>query len=839
METVLHDLRYAVHTLARMRGIAIVAIITLALGIGATTTMFSVVYAALLRPPPFAEPDRLVMLYVTRTTPRDGLVRLRWSRPVIAVLEDLVRTGGSSAGVSSFESVASTTGANVALSGGTSVPEQIDGELVSADYFTTLRIAPSAGRTFLAADDRVPGAPPLAIVSDRLWRRRFAADPLLVGRTIRVSDVPLTVVGIAPPGFLGITGKADLWMPRTMAPTLTYSDYLTTPQHFISVVARLRSGVTLDQANAELAAIGSRFADATPLPNAPQPAWSATARALRDARVDPTLRRSVLVLLAAAACVLLISCVNVAGLMLARARTRRRELAIRLAIGSTRRRLVQQLLTEAFVIAALAGVCGTVLAVWGTALFARMAPETIASGGNDYAAVASFAAPALDLRVLLFATLVSLGTTIVFALAPALGASRPNLVSALKDEDRGGSRGRALAGMAVSEVALAVLLLAAAGLLVESFALMQNLRRGFATDRVLTFWIRPPNSRYAPADGPAIVERMLARIEQTPGVESAAVNRCTPFIGCARTTIFFPGQLVDRATAPGVGRHYVSAEYFRTLEIPLLAGRGLTPADRAGRPPVAVVNETGARRFWPGDNPIGKRVWFGTTTGPFADPAHAVEIVGVVGDVKYEAVYQHDFSRDDRADFYTSYLQFTYPDTIVFVKTRGPVEAVVPSLRRAVASVDSAVPIFDVMTLDERIDQALSRPRFNAVVVAAFAAAALLLAALGVYGVLSASVSSRLHEIGVRVALGADARRVVALVLGEGLRLAAIGTAIGVAGALALTRLLQGLIVGVAASDPRILAAGAILMLAVAAAAAWLPARRASAVDPIVVLREP
>lgn len=821
METVLQDLRYAARTLGRTKGVAAVAVLTLALGIGATTTMVSVVYAALLRPVPFPEPDRLVILYVTRTTPKDGFVRLRWSRAGLNGLDD----------TKSFESLASFSSPSIAISGGDSAPEQIDGEIVSPAYFHVLGVTPAAGRALLPEEDGAPGAHPVAIVSERLWRRRFAGDPALVGQTIRINDVPLTVVGIAPPGFAGVSGKSDVWFPRTMAPRLTYSDYLVSPQHFISVVGRLQPGVTLEQANAELAAIGGRFADAG------SPAdthWSAMALRIGDARVDQTLRWSVLVLLGAAGCVLVIACVNVAGLMLARARTRRREIAIRLAIGSNRLRLVRLLLTEGLLIAAVAGACGAVLASWGVSVFAQTSPGIIASFGNEYGAVASFAAPSLDVRVLLFALAATLGTTMLFALVPAIEASRPNLVSALKEDDRGGSRGRALAGLVVSEVALAVLLLAAAGLLVESFARMQQLRTGFVTDRVLTFWIRPPNSRYQPADGPAIVERMLTRIEQVPGVESAAVNRCTPFMGCARTTIFFPGTPVDRMNAPVVGRHYVSADYFRTLGIPLRAGRALTPADRTDRAPVAVVNEAGARRFWPGENAIGQRVWFGTTTGPFADPAHAVEIVGVVGDVRYESPDQ-----PVTAQFYMSYLQFTYPDTMVMVKTRGPAESLVPAMREAVASVDAAVPIFDVMTLDERIGTALSRPRFNATIVAAFAATALLLAAIGVYGVLSYSVSSRMREIGVRVALGADARRVLGLVLGEGLRLAAIGAALGVAAALAAARLMQGLLVGVAASDPRVLATVAAVMLAVACAAAWLPARRASAVDPIVVLRDP
>jgi predicted permease len=407
---------------------------------------------------------------------------------------------------------------------------------------------------------------------------------------------------------------------------------------------------------------------------------------------------------------------------------------------------------------------------------------------------------------------------------------------ALKESDRGSGRhGRALSTLVVSEVALACLLLTASGLLIESFARIQNRRTGFVSGDVLTFWLRPPGSRYTPADGPATIDRLLTRIQAVPGVELAAVNRCTPFTGCSRSVVFFPDRPVDRANAPGVGRHYISADYFRTLGIPVLAGRALTPADRAGTPPVAVVSETGARRFWPGESPIGKRVWFGTTTGPFSDPAHAVEIVGVAGDVKYQEV---DEDTSNRADFYTSYLQFAYPDTMVIVKTRGSPTSLLPAMRKAVASVDASLPIYDAMTLEDRISAAVARPRFNATLLTAFAGAALLLAAIGVYGVLSYSVSSRMREIGVRLALGADARRVIRLVLGEGVRLAAIGAVAGVLAALAASRFIQALIVGVSATDPRILASSAVVMMAVAALAAFLPALRASAVDPIVVLRQ-
>jgi predicted permease len=820
MDAFARDLRYAARTLLRMRGVAIVAILTLALGIGATTTMYGVVHAMLLRPPPFAEPDRLVVLFNTSVTRRDGLQRLRWSLPNITELERVA---------TSFESIGSFTGPLFTISG-RGEPEHVDGETVSRGYFQALRVQPVIGRLSTTEESSTQ---PVVIVGAALWKRKLGGDASAVGATLIVNDVPLTVIGVMPEGFTGLSGKAELWIAPPMAARLYYADYLTTPQNFISAIARLRDGVSLRQANAELAAIGPRFTgNGSPL----ETEWSAVAVPLREARVDPLVRQSALALLAAAGCVLLIACVNVAGLLMARARVRRREIAVRLAIGSGRRGLVQQLLTEGLLIAAIAAAGGTLLARWGVELFARTAPAVIASGRNNYGAIGGLATPGLDPGVLLFALACALGTTMLFALGPALTAARTDLVTALKEDDRGGARGgRALSALVVSEVAIACLLLTASGLLLENFARLQSRRAGFASEDVLTFWVRPPGSRYSPASGPATLDRLLARIQAVPGVVSAAVNRCVPFSGCANTILFVADRPADRASAPGVGRHYISADYFRTLGIPIVAGRALTPADRAGSPPVAIVNETGARRFWPGENPIGKRVWFGTTTGPFSDPAHAVEIVGVAGDVKYGGVDQPD--RSDRADFYTSYLQFAYPDTMVAVKANVDAAALLPAMRTAVASVDPALPIYDAITLDQRIDAAIARPRFNATLLGAFAGAALVLAAIGVYGVLSYSVSSRMREMGVRLALGADAGRVMRLILAEGLRLAAIGAAAAIAASIAAAKLAGIAMVDVVTWDPRLTAAAGAIVIAVAALAAFIPARRAGAVDPIVVLR--
>ncbi len=818
----MNDLQYSVRSLSRMRGVAVVAIATLAVGIAATTTMFSAAYAALLRPLPFAEPGRLVLLFTTHTTPREGLVLSRWSRPLIDTLV------GS---VTSYDSIASFTPSLVSLSGGTGDPEQIDSEFVSPEYFAALRVTAAVGRTFTSAEDGAPGAAPVAVLSEQLWRRRYAADPSMIGKTVRINDVPLTVVGIIPAGFSGLSAKSEIWMPRTMAPSLSYAEYLTTPQRFIAVVARLKNGVTIERANAELEAASSAFQ----LPDGSDDGrWGAVAQRAGEARVDPTVRRSVLLLLAAAACVLLITCANVAGLLLARARIRRRELAIRMAIGSGRARIIRQLLIESLVLAAAAGGCGTVLSIWSVGVFESYAPAMMWTGRVT---IAPFSSPVLDARALLFALGVTLTTSVLCGLAPALDTSRTRLTQALKEDERTGSaRRHVFRVLVVGEIALAVVLLAAAGLLLDSFARMQRLRQGFTTDGVVTFWVRPPTSRYPVTEGPAIVERLLTSIEHVPGVESAAVNRCTPFTGCSRTVLSFADRPNDPQNQIVVGRHYASADYFKALGIPVLAGRALTSADRPGRPAVTVISESAARRFWPGESPLGKRVWFGTTTGPFGDPSHAVEIVGVVGDVKYEAV---DWpGATGRPEFYTSYLQFSYPDTMVIVKTRASTTSLVSALRRAVASVDPALPIYDVLTLDDRIGGALSRPRFNATLVAGFAGAALLVAGLGVYGMLSYSVSTRLREIGVRLALGAAPRRIVRFILAEGLRLGIIGVGIGLLAALAAARLMRSLVVDVSAADPRIFAGVSTMMLAVSCLAAWLPARRASVVDPIIVLRQ-
>ena len=792
----------------------------LAFGIAAATTTFSAVYAALFRPLPFSDAGRLVYLHTTRETAREGTVLTRWS-PAKA---DAIRTRARS-----FEAIAIYTRSNVGVSGNGDAA-QVDSEIVSSGYLETLRVAPASGRWF-TREEEAPGHA-VAVLSDGLWRQRYSADAAAIGRTIAVNGVPLTIVGVMPPGFEGVSGKAVLWFPIGMAPQLTYREYLTTPQHFLNVVARLRSGVSLDQAKAELAVLGPQLPNA-PSAEAPPVQWSATAVPLAQARIDRTQRRSLTLLFAGGGCVLLVTCLNVAMLLLARARSRQGEMAIRLALGASRRQLMKQLLSESAVLAASGAALGTVLSAWGVAWLRQAAPAVLPSPQNNYGQIAGFATPAIDGIILLFVLVLAGLTTMLFGVAPALTASAVDPAEALAGSSRavaGRGRGRALNALVAAQIAVAVLVSCGALLLVRTVSHLQAAESAFDSSAV-TFWINAPASRYADEDGPAVVERMLTRIRQVPGVQHAAVNRCTPYgSSCARTALYF----TDRPNLPGapptIGRHYVSSEYFAALGIQLRRGRLLNDADRLGRPTVTVINETAAKRFWPNDDPIGKRVWFGSAAG-FTDPARPVEVVGIVSDVKYWPI-------DDAIgpDFYTSYLQFTYPSSLYLVKGHDAA-ALVPALRRAVAAEDPTLPLYDVQLVSERVSEAIARPRFTAAVSALFAVSTALLAAMGIFGVMAYSVSIRQDELALRLALGDTPRGVQRRVVAAALRLTAAGTVLGLLAGFWMLQSLRSMLYGISVTDPFVLALAVAGMGLLALIAAAAPAWRASTTDPMTLLR--
>jgi len=824
MSAIRYDLRQAVRTLARMPGTTLLSVVTLGLGIAAATTTFSAVYAAIFRPIPFQDPDRLLYLQTTRQTASGGTVLLRWSLAKADALREQAR---SFAAISTY--TRSYVGIAVARAEAGNA-EQIDCEVVGAGYFDVLQVKPAIGRVF-TPDEEAPGHA-VVVLGDAIWKRQFGGDPAALGRTLLVNGVPLTVVGVMPPGFDGVSGYAAFWWPRGMAPQLTYREYLTTPQHFLNLVARLRPGVTLAQANAELAALGPGL-PMTLDPNAEPARWSATAIPLGEARVDASQRRVLMLLLAGGGCVLLVTCVNVAMLLLTRARSRRGEMAIRLALGAARRRLVQHLLVESALIATAGGVLGVLLAGWGITWLRHAAPAVMPSPQNNYGQISGFATPSLDGAILVFVALIAIATTLAFGIAPALTASGAAPADALAVSSRGVAgrgRGGALTMLVTSQIAVAVLLLSGALLLAGTVSRLQADRSGF-DDSALTFWVNAPASRYADEQGPQVVERLLERIGRVPGVSEAAVNRCTPYgASCARTILFFPGRPAVAAAAPVIGRHYVSPRYFHALGIRLLRGRLVTDDDRQGRPPVTVINETAARRFWPGEDPIGKRVWFGSAPG-FTDPAHPVEVVGVVSDVKYWPP-----NEPIGPDFYTSYLQFTYPSSLYVVKAADPA-TVIPAIRRAVAEIDPTLPIYDVQLVNERVAEAVARPRFTAIVTAIFAVSAAALAAMGVFGVMAYTVSLRREELAVRLALGATPRGLRHHVLGQAARLAAIGIVAGLLASVWLLRSIGSMLYGLSPRDPVALSVAAAAMGTVALLAALVPAWRASTTDPMAVLR--
>jgi len=829
LDTAIRDIRFAWRSLMRARMLSGAAVLSIALGIAATTSVFTVVDAALFRPPPFPAADRLAMLFITRQRPNAPLERARWSWPQTRLLRERA---------TSFSHVASFSLAVLAITSAESEPEPVNAELVSSTYWPTLGIQPLVGRAFTSDEDVGSGAHPVAIVGYDLWQRRFGRDGAIVGKAIDVNGVTLTVVGIAPRGFSGLSGQAQLWIPATMAPRVSYADYLVTNQNFISVVARLRDGVTMDASRAELALLVDEAQRA--LPRAASDGatrFGATAMALTEARIDPTTRRPMLLLLAGVACLLLLSCANVAGLLLGRAVSRRREIAIRIATGASRGRIVRQLLVESALLAATGGVIAVLLAV---PIANRIVfPPAASRGRNMYGALSEFATPHTDLRVLSFCLILCALTTIAFGLFPALRATRVDLPRDLKEGAGAGSgdghrRITPRQLIVGGEAALAVVLLSCAGLLVASWRRLDATDAGFDRAHLLTFLIRPSDVTYPAPKAPALIERVLAEIERLPGVEAASVDGCAPVgTGCANTTLYIMGRPTPQAgDAPPVLRHYIGPDHFRALGVRLIRGRVFSPADRAGAPRVAIINELAAKRFWPNEDPIGKRVWFGGGSN-FTSPDSSAEIVGIVGDVAYQPLDEHPF----QPDFYTPYQQFTYSTRTVLVRTRGAPNALVPAVRRAVRDADPNLALFDVRTMEERIHDSWARLSYQMRLLGGFAAAAVLLAGMGIFAVIAHSVGDRRREIGVRVALGATPAQVIGTVGRHGVRPAIIGVGIGLFAAVLIGRVLASAVYAVHAFDPPVLAGVIGVSITVTLAATYLAARRALAIEPVEAMR--
>jgi putative ABC transport system permease protein len=821
MGTFLQDLRYALRMLIRQPAFTAVAVFTLAIGIGANTAIYSVVDATLLRALPYQEPDRLmhVSLMMPAYHGRPPLDDMVWSYPKSETFRQLQPV---------FEDVALYGASNFNVTG-SDQPERIDGEAVSASYFPLLRVRAAAGRTFLPSEDAVPERDFVAVISYNLWQRRFNLDPQIAGKTINLDSKPYTIVGVLPADFQGLSGPSDIWVPihtedaQNLAEAQSHSWYM---------IARLKPGETVEHAKSIVKQLGPRVDAAFPREDAA--GWGAKARTLAEAQIDPIIRRSVLVLFGAVSFVLLIACVNIANLLLARGSVRQREIAIRLAIGANRARLVRQLLTESILLALAGAAAGLAVAYAGVRALAGINPASASAVDGRIFALTTLGLRSihLDSRALLFTFAVALLTGILFGLAPALQGSRTDVTGALKNSSARPSRfagfhlltGKSL--LVVVEVALAVVLLAGAGLMMKSFSRLLATRIGVDPENVLT--IRMNLEQDPPARAAAFFSQAEQRVATLPGVVSAALSNCYALSGaCGGTLARVFSHPVTPGTEPIVGVVWASTDYFKTMRISLLRGRNFAASDRQGSPKVVLINETAARRLWPGEDPIGKVVAVGQ--GGFHDGA---TVIGVVSDVRYRRIDELP-----RPDVYLSYQQSPRPSAVLFVRTAGNPAALTTAIQNEIHALNRDLPLYDVKTMDERIRDATAKARFSAVLLALFAAIAIALAAVGIYGVMSYLVTQRTREIGIRIALGATSAEVLGLVVRRGAALAFAGIVIGVAAALFVTRVLVTLLYEVKPGDPATYVQIAAVLAAVAIIAAYLPARRASAVDPASALR--
>jgi putative ABC transport system permease protein len=803
------DLRFGLRMLLKNPGFTVVAVVALALGIGANSAIFSVVNTVLLRPLPYQDPDRLVMVWEDRT--KGGFPRDTPTAGNFADWRDQNQV---------FEGMAAIASSSFNLTG-TGEPERIDGKRVSASLFPLLGVEPQLGRAFLPEEDR-PGGSRVVVLSHGLWQRRFGSDANITGRALTLNGESYTVVGVMPQGFQFPSREDDLWVPIAFTP----QEATNRGRHYLQIVARMKPGVSLEQAQAEMNTIAVRLQQQYPNTNTNV---GAAVVPLHE-QVVGDIKPALLVLLGAVGFVLLIACANVANLLLARAAVRQKEISIRLALGASRLRLIRQFLTESILLAALGGAVGLLFAVWGVNLLRAFIPENISQAASI----------TIDGKVLGFTLLVSLLTGLIFGLAPAAQTSNFNLNETLKEGGRdsaAGSRGNRIRSLlVVAEVAVSLILLIGAGLLLNSFLRLRNVDPGFSPDNLLTMQVALPDMKYPDhARRSTFYTELISRIEALPGVKSAAIANWIPLVRQGDSIgISFEGHpdpAPDQGQRPSVVTRVVNPHYFQTMGIPLLQGRGFGDQDKVDAPAVAVVSEGMVRRFWPGEDPIGKRITPGALNS--ADPDDWITVVGVAKDVR-----QFELVAEPKPQMYLSYVQagFFAPRHLIISTSVEPL-SLAASVRRAVWEIDKDQPVSNIRTMEEVMSESIARQRFSMLLLGIFAAVALILAAVGIYGVMSYSVAQRTREIGIRMALGARRSDVLKLTVGGGLKLVLIGVVIGLGAAFVLTRLMSSLLFGVSATDPVTFVIISLVLMCVAALASYIPARRATKIDPMIALR--
>jgi putative ABC transport system permease protein len=804
MRTILQDVRYGFRMLAKSPGFTAAALLTLMLGIGATAAIFSVVDAVLLRALPFRDPGRLVSIYeddshvgFPRNTPAPGNY---------ADWKDQTQL---------FQGVAATSWQVYGLSGKGEEPEKLEGEKATYNLFSVLGVTPELGRAFTADEDR-PGSQHVALISHELWTRRFAADRKLVGREILLNNEKYTVIGVLPPGFHFESKNGDILTPMAFTP----ERLADRGSHYLNVIARLQPGVTVEKANAALAVLLKTRAQ-----QHPDELGSMQGFVAEPLQLSYTyeVRSGLEVLMAAVGFILLIACANIANLLLSRAAGRQRELAVRTALGANRARLVRQLLTESALMAIGGGALGILLADWCFLFLKNLIPEELSRT----------VALTLDFRVLAFAMAISLASSVLFGLAPALQISGIDINVVLKQGGRGNTGPRRSifrSILVIGEVALSLVLLVGSGLMIESFANLRGLNPGFRADHVLTMRLEVPAAKYGNfARRTQFFQSVLERVRAIPGVKVAGFTSALPLTWKGGTTSFTPEHIVlPRGLVNDANNRVVSPGYFEAMRIPLRRGRFLDEHDGPQALPVALINETMAKKFWPNVDPVGRRFQH-SDSGPW------IQIVGIVGDVR-----QMGLNEPPRQEMYFPYWQaennWMVPRDLA-IRTAADPLALVASVKRTIASIDRDQPISDIKTMDQWLDEEVASRHVQTTLLGGFAALALILACIGIYGVLAYVVTQRTSEIGLRVALGADARSVFLAVARQGMSLAGIGIALGVAASLALSSVLQSLLFDVKPTDPVTYLAAALVFALVALLACYIPARRAAKVDPLVALR--